>query len=714
MAAFSAGKEHATLADFLQILRQRRALVFAIAALVILTTAAVTAFLPKWYLSAATVRVEKPEGSVQLYQQVQGRAGYDPFYLQDQFKIMQSPKILDAVIANLGLNERLGRMLGAEAPLPTEVTYRYLLAKMLRIENVRNTSLIEIRVFAREPRLAAEIANEIARVYSEDRVAFATSEQREGLDQLRRELEVQERNVSAQRDAVERIRNDLNLAGVDLSARYSDMEIETLRQMQNSLIALRVDAIGRKTRWERFRAIPPEDRVNLVNSELIQDANIQNLLQAYFVADQNVARLRARLGEAHPDLVAAVGNVQVIRAQLDGQLRGYENALEIAYKESEARVVELENQLAQAKVDQILSARDRLRPFEEAVQRLEDETRIATTLRLTLRQREVDFQVPKRTTEVLGEAQPALRPAKPNWTLNLILAVFFGVAMGVGLAVLIDYFDTSFRSVVDVETRLRLPVLGVLPVLPDDAATGTEIDPALAEPFRVLHTNLKLTAGEAFPRVVALLSAGPGEGKSTTLHRLAVAMAEAGERVLLIDGDVRRPVQHRLLGVSRAPGLGEVMTGRAEAAATIKTTSVNGLDFLPSGGVTGFTFGLLHADRLRALLREWRERYDRVLIDSPPIIGVSDAAVLAGLVDAAVLVIQHRRNPRSMVLRARQVLDGLKVPLAGAVLNRVPPRSGEDYDYYTANYAYYRSEKPGRSAPTRARPVAEEKLRLDE
>lgn len=700
MASSLAGKEQATLADFLQILRQRRALIFVIAALVFVSTAAVTAFLPKWYASSTQLRVEKPEGSVQLYQQNQGRGTYDPYFLQDQFKIMQSPKVLHPVIAHLGLNERLGRQLGADAPLPTEVTYRYLLGKMLRIENVRNSSLIDVRVFAREPRMAAEIANEIARVYSEDRIEFATSEQRQGLDQLRKELEIQERNVSAQRDAVERVRNDLNLAGVDLSARYSDMEIETLRQMQNSLITLRVDAIGRKTRWERFRDIPAADRVNLVNSELIQDANIQSLLQAYFVADQNVARLRGRLGEAHPDLVAALGNVKVIRGQLDGQLRGYESALEIGSKEADARVAELERQLASAKVDQILSARDRVRPFEEAVQKLDDETRISTTLRLTLRQREVDFQVPKRTIEILGAAEPSRRPARPSWPVNLVLAVLFGGALAIGVAVLIDYFDTSFRSVTEVETRLRLPVLGVLPILPPAADPGDRGDPAWSEPFRVLHTNLKLTAGGTPPRVLALVSAGPGEGKSSTLHRLAIVMAEAGERVLLVDGDVRRPVQYRLFDVPRAPGLGEVLTERVGFDAAVRTTAVGGLDFLASGGVAGFTLGLLHADRLRELLRQWKERYDRILIDSPPIIGVSDAAVLAGCVDAAVLIIQHRRNPQSMVLRARQVLDGLKTPLVGAVLNQVPPRSGEDYDYYTANYAYYRSEKPKRPAAT--------------
>src|SRR5690606_4990181 len=387
MASPTGSRDYASLSDFLRVLRQRRMLIVAATFRVVATTTGVTGVLPKWDPSTAQVRVEKPDGEVKLFQ-AQNNAYYDPYFLQDQFRIMQSPKILHPVIEHLHLGERIAASIGSPAPLPTDLAGDYLLAKMLRLESPRNSSLIEINVFAQDPQLAADIANEIARVYSDDRIAFATSEQREGLAQLRKELETLERYVTAQRDLVEKLRDDLNLAGVDLNARYSDMEIETLRQMQNSLIALRVDAIGRKTRWDRLHRIPFEERLNLVNSELIDDPNIQNLLQAYLIADQNVTRLQARLGSAHPDFIGTIDNRAKIREQLDGQLRGYESALEIAYKEAEARVAELERQLDAAKVEQILSARERLRPFEEAAQKLEDETRLLTTLKLTLRQRE--------------------------------------------------------------------------------------------------------------------------------------------------------------------------------------------------------------------------------------------------------------------------------------------------------------------------------------
>ena len=698
MAHDTAPKDSASLADFLHIVRQRKSLIALILALVVITTAAVTAFLPRWYLATIKVRVEKPEGEVKLFQ-AETRAYADPIFLQDQFRILQSEKILYPVIERLQLGTRLASSgFDVPGPVPTVLVYDYLVRKMLRIEPQRSSSLIEINVYAQDAQLAADIANEITRTYSADRLALAESGQREGLARLNQELRAQEEIVSKQRDAIEQLRKDLNISGVDLSSRYSDIEIETLRQMQNSLIALSVDAIGRKTRWERFKSIPVEDRMSLVNSELIPDQNIQNLLQAYLVADQRVTQLQPRLGSAHPDLVSAIDNRAKIREQLDGLLRGYESSLEIAYKEAEARVAELKSQLSQARVDQILSARDRMRPFDEAAQKLDDESRLLTTLKLTLRQREIDFQVPRKTIEALNTAEAPRRPSRPSYALNLTFAFLFGGVFAVGVAVMLEYFDTSFRHVADVESRLGLPVLGVIPLA---RGSPDPDDPAALEPYRVLQTNLNFTLPAGQPHALMIFSAGPGEGKSTTLHRLARVMGATGERVLLIDSDLRRPTQHRLTDRPKDPGLADLLRGTKTLDDVIQKGISPGLDFIPSGASGGFSLTLVYRNRLRELIDALKGRYDRIVFDSPPVIGVSDATVLASAVDGAVLLIQHRRNPQSMVLRAQQIVTALKTPLIGVVLNQIPQNAGGDYGYYTNNYAYYGDTSAAESKSSR-------------
>jgi capsular exopolysaccharide synthesis family protein len=275
--------------------------------------------------------------------------------------------------------------------------------------------------------------------------------------------------------------------------------------------------------------------------------------------------------------------------------------------------------------------------------------------------------------------------------LNSIFSVVFGLVLGVGVALVLEYFDMSLRDVADIEDRLKIPVLGIIPHNRDPMGPGKD-DPEEAEPYRVLHTNVNLALKPGQCSVLVMFSAGPAEGKSTTICRLAHLMGSCGEKVLLIDGDLRRPAQHHLANCPRAPGLSDVLSGKCDFDAAVRPAIAPGLDLLPSGGIPGFTLSLLYAARLRDLLASLRGRYDRIMVDSPPIIGVSDASVLAGVSDGAILLIQHRRNPASMVLRAQQTIATLKTPLLGAILTQVPKGSGADYGYYTQAYSYYRSD----------------------
>ena len=217
---------------------------------------------------------------------------------------------------------------------------------------------------------------------------------------------------------------------------------------------------------------------------------------------------------------------------------------------------------------------------------------------------------------------------------------------------------------------------------------------------------------EAVGRTLIMLSAGPGEGKSTTLLRLARAMAHAGERVLLIDSDLRRPTQHQLAGLKKEPGLADLLQGKVGLDGAIQKGVQPNLDFMPCGSVGSFSLTLLYVERLKALIQDLRGKYDRIVFDAPPVIGVSDASVLASVMDDVLLLIQHRRNPQSMVLRAQQVIEGLGKTIVGVVLNRVPQNSSEDYGYYTRNYAYYSSREKGRRVSSRAESAIPEAERI--
>lgn len=233
-------KEGAPLPAFLQTLNLRKALILLILALVVITTAIVTALLPTWYRSTATVRVLKLDATGTIFQ-AQSANYFDPYFLQDQLRTITSPKILYPVIENLKLNERLAATLESPAALPTDFTYEYLTRKkLITAESPKNTSLIEITVDSRDPALAAQVADEIIRIYAEDRINLATATQVADLAELKRQLAEQETIVTKQRDEVEKIRAELSIAGIDLAnPRANDMEVERLRQMQSTLAYVR-------------------------------------------------------------------------------------------------------------------------------------------------------------------------------------------------------------------------------------------------------------------------------------------------------------------------------------------------------------------------------------------------------------------------------------------------------------------------------------------
>jgi capsular exopolysaccharide synthesis family protein len=210
---------------------------------------------------------------------------------------------------------------------------------------------------------------------------------------------------------------------------------------------------------------------------------------------------------------------------------------------------------------------------------------------------------------------------------------------------------------------------------------------------------------------LCVTSGGAGEGKSLTLFNLAYVSAQLGDRVLLVDSDMRRPTQHKMFKAPNRLGLADLLVGKASVDEVIKTSSVPNLDFLPSGKLPSSAHGVLSAARLRALIDELKTRYDYVFFDAPPIMGVSDAAIISSEVDGVLLVVQHRSYPRAVSLRAKNMVDNVGGNLIGVVLNNINVTRDYYYYYYHSYYYTYRdkesrAERKGAAAKAAAEPAA--------
>jgi capsular exopolysaccharide synthesis family protein len=300
--------------------------------------------------------------------------------------------------------------------------------------------------------------------------------------------------------------------------------------------------------------------------------------------------------------------------------------------------------------------------------------------------------------EIINSAEAATSPVRPNKTLNIAMGIIFGLVVGLGLAFFIEYLDTSVKTIDDVERTLQAPVLGVIPqnvgYLLEEGAESPH-----AEAYRVLRTNLLFSRKDDKLTTVAVVSAGAGEGKSTTVINLATVFAQSGQRVLMVDSDLRRPTLHKLLHIANTLGLTNYLLKQNTLEEVIQNTGLGTLDFLPSGKLPSSSLGILSSAQMKDLIHELKQRYDFVFFDSPPIMGVIDASILASEVDITLQVIQYRRYPQPMNIRAKQLIEKVGGNLIGIVLNNINMSQDENYYYYSGYYHDYYSKNEEESAP---------------
>jgi capsular exopolysaccharide synthesis family protein len=318
----------------------------------------------------------------------------------------------------------------------------------------------------------------------------------------------------------------------------------------------------------------------------------------------------------------------------------------------------------------------------------------------------MELAMPRFAVSVKQVAEPPTYAARPRVGLNLTLGALVGLVIGIGLAFFIEYLDTSVKTMEDIERYFGLPVLAVVPrgigVLMD-----LPRDTPDAEPYRILRTNIEFNKKNPDAKVITLVSGGPGEGKSTTLVNLAYTFAQSGFRALVIDADLRRPRQHAIFGVSNAKGLTDYLSKGVPIDELVIQSKVDGLDMVPSGKLPPGAIAMLNSRRMTELIIDVKKRYDVVLVDAPPILGVSDSSVIVRAADLTAIVIQHRRFPRAMLLRVKNAVLNAGGNLLGAILNNVDIRLDQYYQYQTNYYGYHEggSSKGGAtSRPPNPRP----------
>jgi capsular exopolysaccharide synthesis family protein len=682
--------------DYWRIIRIRKAIIITVFLITAIVATAVTFLLPESYASTARIKIEPDV--VKDIRSVGGEApyaSYDPYFIQTEFEIIQDRVVLGKVIEALNLNAEWGKKYFGGEMLKTPETMEFLKRRM-SLMPVRNTKLIGITVYSEDKNDAARLANAIAKAYRDYRLDLRRQLTLNGIKVLEDQFQSEGEQIQAIQTNVDNLRQEL---GVNDSDPNSMNPTPTLSQEQlRNYNAGRLEGEMRYMKLEKqltqLQALNP-DKLRDVLPTVSPDSALSDLLNKLHESEQNFVTLTNDYSPADPHIARVQSMIDELNRQIEARVAGIMASLENQVQSEKASLDALTVSVDTAKQkDQTDFTRSQ--PYWEKKRELADKIEFHKLLGVKIAQEKLDVEIPSSSiVEITGPAEPGDSPVKPNKTLNIVLGVVIGLIMGVGLAFFIEYLDTSVKTIDEVERAFQSPVLGVIP-----QNVGYLVDEGLesphAEAYRVLRTNILFSRKDEKLNTIVVVSAGAGEGKSITVVNLATVFAQAGQRILVVDSDLRRPTLHKLLHVSNNIGLTNYLLKQNKLEEVIQTSSVPMLDFMASGKLPSTSMSILGSAQMKEMVAELKQRYDFIFFDSPPILGVSDASVLASEVDMVIQVIQYRRYPQPMSIRAKQLIEKVGGNLIGILLNNINMSQDESYYYYTGyyhgNYYYTRNE----------------------
>jgi succinoglycan biosynthesis transport protein ExoP len=679
--------------DYWRVIRVRWVLILLAFLLVVITAAVVTYFQPREYQSSVFIEVRSTAENPRIFGTGDPNVPiHDPQLAPTVYQVIQRTGILYPVIDELKLQDKWTQ----EGNRPTrEQAYGRLRSK-LDVDEVRNTDLLQISVFDTNPQEAADIANKIVAVYQDKRVEEEKEILNRAVSTMNEEVTKQQKKVDDAATAVARIRDeehivDLNPEGTeDTQAPVNNMVIKQEGEVNDA--ETKVATLS--SRLEQIEKLKGEDLMRMLSTLDIQDPTIQKVLPNYHEAvAQEALLLNSGLGENHPKVKAIRATKQVYTRQLEEQVASIRSALEKNLKSAQSTRDELRKRLEEINAKQ-LQSKNMSATYTRAKNSYIKEKLLFDGIRTRAQTQTMELAMPRIAVSVKQVAEPPSFAARPRVGLNLMLGALVGLVVGLGLAFFIEYLDTSVKTMEDVESLLGVPVLAIIPknirVLHKEPGDSPD-----AEAYRILRTNIEFNRKNPQANTLSIVSGGPGEGKSTTIANLAFICAQGGYSTLIVDADLRRPVQHELFDVENNKGLTNYLTTEMELDKVILPTTIENLFVLPSGILPSDAVGILNSQRMSDMISELKLRYDVVFFDSPPMLGVSDASVLASEVDQTIIVVQHRRFPRAMLSRVKQAILGVGGTVLGVVLNNVDLKHDQNYYYYTNYYGYYQTPDKG-------------------
>lgn len=701
------------LLAYWRILVKRRWTVLGAAGIVLATALVGTLLMTPIYRASTSLQIDRDTikvVEVEGITPVEG-AGDRDFY-QTQYELLQSRALAQRVASQLGLAEgdqleRLdppspvaairGFFAGGGDDTSAEASDQRLGAATsfiqdgLTVEPVRNSRLVRVHFDSPDPEFSERAANAIAEAFIAsnlerrfDSSSYAKTYLEDRLQELKLKLEDSERKL------VEFAQQEQIVSSGEGSASLSEQNLGTLNA---ALAEASRERIRAESRWRQAQA----SKGMVALGEIGENSIIKSLQERRAELQGEYQDKLRKFKPGYPEMVQLQGQIDEVERQITAEIASIKSAIQAEYLAAQEQERLLSEQLASLKTE-VLDLQNRSIQYNIFKREVDTNRQLYEGLLQRYKEIGVAGGVSSNNIAVVDRAQRGYK-FKPSLARNLALGLLAGLMLGVLLALGFEYLDDTLKSPEDLEKQLGLPVLGVIPLLkaPETPAKALE-DPrsAFSEAYRSVRTALQFSTETGVPRCLLVTSAGPSEGKSTTALTLAKNFAQLGKRVLIVDADLRNPSLHRALGKPNDSGLSNYLAGAAKATEVILATDTPLLMYMPTGPLPPNPAELLMGPKMLSLLSIAAEKFDQVIIDGPPVMGLADAPILANLATGTLVVIEAGETRIGLARNALKRLYAARAHVIGALLTKFSAKhAGYGYGYGGYNYySYGGAQKP--------------------
>lgn len=680
--------------DYMLILRERVWYIVVVFLLVFGSATIYTFTRTKNYLSTASVQVFRRDPVVMQVQGVVDNEIRSAEDLNTQVKVLESLAIVQAVADRL-TGEELRQFL---APYSQDdgdepLTAASVIFKNRKIVPIRLSLIIQVQYTHPDRFMAAKVANLFLDEYITHNSRLRIEESMKAVDELKIRADQQKKKVEELALALQGYREKNNLVSLDQRKDIVTEKLKALSAYVTQTDARRKDA---EVRWKQVQE-RREPLTALLDLPFISSQQlIGQLVQQVAAQKIVIAQLRERYRDKHPKMIEAVNSLNQTETELNRALRTAASMVESDYQTALRSEEEARTSLAKQESESL----DLDRAAVEYAN-LERDLRISEQLLQNtlarMKETSMSSTIETQNARVVDRAAPSIRPYSPNIPLNLALGFLGGLTLGTAFAFFVAYIDDRVKSSFDIEGVIGLPLIGIIPEIkrmdqPDKAQiVVNNQDKQVSEAFLALHSSLRLKDESKNAQAVLTTSTIPGEGKSFVSTNLALTFAAHGERVCIVDCDLRKPNVHKSFRIENLKGVIDVCAGTATLDdVTVKNLHPN-LDIIPAGGRAKNPTQILNSKGFEMMISDLRKKYDRIFFDTPPLAAVSDALIILPLVDGSVFTIYFNRVRRKAAQFAARRLLEVNVPCFGAVLNGLNLTvSGYYYaQYYDKSYKDY-------------------------